>query len=201
VIVPPATGGTALGSHLPDELLARRAAAGHLDAFEELLRRYRNRVYRICYRMAGNAEDAEDWAQECLVRVYRQLERYDPELPFAPWLLRVVANTSINLARTRTHRQGNLELGLDEESDALSLAPDPLHAALSGEQERQVRAAVRLLPVPLRQAVVLRVLEELSFRELAEVLGVPLQTAASRVRRGLLQVRERLERAQMGVDR
>jgi len=63
-----------------------------------------------------------------------------------------------------------------------------------------VRAAVRLLPAPLRQAVVLRVLEELSFRELAAALGVPLQTAASRVRRGLVQVRERLERSGIGVD-
>src|SRR6266571_3506600 len=164
VIMPPATGGTVLGSHLPDELLARRAAAGHMDAFEELLRRYRNRVYRICYRMAGNAEDAEDWAQECLVRVYRQLGRYDPELPFSPWLLRVVANTCINLSKTRTRRQEKFELGLEEESEAISLAPGPLQAALSGEEARQVRAAVRLLPPRLRQAVVLRVLEELSFR-------------------------------------
>ena len=92
-------------------------------------------------------------------------------------------------------------MGLDEENDAVSLAPDPLHAALSGEEARNVRAAVRLLPAPLRQAVVLRVMEELSFRELAEALGVPLQTAASRVRRGLLQVRARLERAEIGADR
>jgi RNA polymerase sigma-70 factor (ECF subfamily) len=190
-----------LGSHLPDEVLARRAADGHLDAFEELLRRYRNRVYRICYRMAGNAEDAEDWAQECLVRVYRQLGRYDPELPFTPWLLRVVSNTCINLAQARARRQANVELGLDEETETLSLAPNPLHAALTGEESRRVRGAVRMLPAPLRQAVVLRVMEELSFRELAEALGVPLQTAASRVRRGLLQVRERLERDRMGADR
>ena len=189
-----------MGSHLPDELLACRTAAGHMDAFEELLGRYRNRVYRICYRMAGNAEDAEDWAQECLVRVYRHLGRYDPELPFAPWLMRVVANTCINLAKTRTRRQERFELGLEEESETLSLAPDPLGSALSGEEGRQVRTAVRLLPGPLRQAVVLRVMEELSFRELAEVLGVPLQTAASRVRRGLVQVRERLERAEIGAD-
>src|SRR5215470_1458497 len=127
-----------MSSHLPDELLARRAAAGQLEDFEELLSRYRKRVYRICYRMAGNAEDAEDWAQECLVRVYRQLGRYDPELPFAPWLLRVVGNTCINLARSRASRQGNVELGLDEESDALSPAPDPLHSTLSGEEGRQV---------------------------------------------------------------
>jgi RNA polymerase sigma-70 factor (ECF subfamily) len=176
--------------------MACRAAAGYRDDFEELLRRYRNRVYRICYRMAGNAEDAEDWAQECLVRVYRQLGRYNPALPFAPWLLRVVANTCTNLARSRTRRQEKVELGLDDESEAISLAPDPLHAALYSEEAQQVQAALRLLPPPLRQAVVLRVLEELSFRELAEVLGVPLQTAASRVRRGLLQVRERLQRAE-----
>src|SRR5207249_1786584 len=105
------------------------------------------------------------------------------------------------LSKTRTRRQEKFELGLEEESEAYSLAPDPLHAALSGEEGRQVRAAVRVLPALLRQAVVLRVLEELSFRELAEVLGVPLQTAASRVRRGLMQIRERLERAEMGVDR
>jgi DNA-directed RNA polymerase specialized sigma24 family protein len=52
-----------MSSHLPDELLARRASEGHLEDFEELLRRYRDSVYRICYRMAGNADDAEDWAQ------------------------------------------------------------------------------------------------------------------------------------------
>jgi RNA polymerase sigma-70 factor, ECF subfamily len=184
-----------MGSHVLDELLAGRAAAGRREDFEELLRRYRNRVYRLCYQMAGNAEDAEDWAQECLVRVHRQLGRYDPEQPFAPWLLRVVANTCINLAKARTRRRGKSEPGPDAESESISLAPDPLQAALSAEGERQVREAIRLLPPRLRQAVVLRVSEELSFRELAEVLGVPLQTAASQVRRGLMQIRERLARA------
>ena len=138
-----------MASHLPDELLACRAAAGRVEAFEELLHRYRNRVYRICYRMAGNAEDAEDWAQECLVRVYRQLGRYDPELPFAPWLMRVVANTCINLAKTRARRQERLNLELPEESgdtreagSGVALAPDPLDAVLAGE-------AARAAPAPL----------------------------------------------------
>jgi RNA polymerase sigma-70 factor, ECF subfamily len=183
-----------MGSHVLDELLAGRAAAGRREDFEELLRRYRNRVYRLCYQMAGNAEDAEDWAQECLVRVHRQLGRYDPEQPFAPWLLRVVANTCINLAKTRTRRQGRLELGLSEEDDYVAPDADPAQVALAGDEARRVRAAIEGLPPLLRQAVVLRVLEELSFRELAEVLGVPLQTAASQVRRGLMQIRERLAR-------
>src|SRR5262249_52717224 len=149
---------------------------------------------RLCYQMAGNAEDAEDWAQECLVRVHQQLGRYDSEQPFAPWLLRVVANTCINLAKKRTRRQRKLEPGLDAESESISMAPDPLQAALAGEGGGGGGGAFRLRPPPLRQAVVLRVSEELSFRELAEVLGVPLQTAASQVRRGLMQVRERLAR-------
>jgi RNA polymerase sigma factor (sigma-70 family) len=199
--MPLATEELLVRSHLPDELLARRAAAGRLEDFEELLRRYRNPVYRICYRSAGNAEDAEDWAQECFVRAYQKLGSYDPAMPFRPWLLRLVTNTCINLARTRSRRQGRLELGLAEESEPFSPEADPGQVALAGEEARRVRAAVEGLPAPLRQAVVLRVLEELSFRELAEVLGVPLQTAASRVRRGLLQIRERLERAEMEADR
>jgi RNA polymerase sigma factor (sigma-70 family) len=199
--MPLATEELLVRSHLPDELLARRAAAGRLEDFEELLHRYRNQVYRICYRSAGNAEDAEDWAQECFVRAFQKLGSYDPAMPFTPWLLRVVANTCINLAKTRTRRQGWLELGLTEEDEYVAPDGDPAKAALAGDEARRVRAAIEALPALLRQAVVLRVLEDLSFRELAEVLGVPLQTAAARVRRALIQVRERLERAEIEVDR
>src|SRR5687768_15809701 len=103
-------GRSAIVSRLPDEDLARRAAAGHLDCFEELLSRYRDRVYRLCYRSAGNAEDAEDWAQECFLRAYRQLGRYDPAQPFAPWLLRVATNACINLATARDRRQKRVQL-------------------------------------------------------------------------------------------
>jgi len=190
-----------MGSHLPDELLARRAAGGRLEDFEELLSRYRKRVYRICYRMAGNAEDAEDWAQECFVRLYRQLVHYDPRLPFAPWLLRLVSNTCINLAKARGARQGKMELGLEERHEVASKAPDPLQTTLHGDETRRVNSAIAALSPPLRQAVTLRIGEELSFHELAATLGVPLQTAASRVRRGLIQLRERLERAESEVKR
>lgn len=178
--------------HLPDELLARNVAAGRVDDFEELLRRYRHRVYRICYGMAGNAEDAEDWAQECFVRAYQQLGRYNPDLPFAPWLLKVASNTCINLAKARTNRQERLEVGLDEERKDLSPCSDPVQATLAAEEARQVWGAVASLPPTLRQAVTLRVLEGLSYREMAETLGVPLQTASSRVRRALTHIRERL---------
>ncbi|MBI3911283.1 MAG: sigma-70 family RNA polymerase sigma factor [Armatimonadetes bacterium] len=181
-------------SNLPDEELARYAAAGQLNCFEELLTRYRDRVYRICYRCAGNTEDAEDWAQECFLRAYRQLSRYDASLPFTPWLLRVVSNTCVNLIKTRKRRQQWMELGLRDEVIAMA-ALDPLARALASEEERRALRAVEELPPEMRVAVVLRVLEDLTFRELSEALGVPLQTAATRVRRALARVRESLRHA------
>jgi RNA polymerase sigma-70 factor (ECF subfamily) len=184
-------GKTALSYH-SDERLATCSAAGNLEAFEELLRRYRQRVFRLCFRMAANREDAEDWAQECFVRVYQQLGSFNPARPFAPWLLRVVANTTVNLARSRARRTGRIDLGLDADDLTAPGAADPSQAAEGREERRRARMAVEGLPPLLRPALVLRIEEELSFREIAGVLGVPLQTAAARVRRALIQLRVRL---------
>src|SRR5437879_2173153 len=124
---PSRAGGIVVETRLSDELLACRAAAGRPEDFELLLCRYRDRVYRICLRMAGNTEDAEDWAGECLMHVYRQLGRYDPELPLAPWLSRVVVNRCIRLARSRASRREKARLGLDEASPMVSPALDRSH--------------------------------------------------------------------------
>jgi RNA polymerase sigma-70 factor (ECF subfamily) len=188
-------------SHLPDELLARRAADGHLGDFEELLQRYRNRVYRVCYRIAGNVDDAEDWAQECFVRAYRQLRQYNPKLPFAPWLMRVASNVCINLAKSRQVRQDKIQIGLHGDWEPEGPKQDPLYVALRTDEARQIQAAVSCLVPELRQAVALRVVDGLSFNELADTLGVPLQTAASRVRRALIQIREKLHGMEGGVRR
>ncbi len=188
-----------MASRMPDELLARRAVAGDLNGFEELVSRYRKRVYGICYRMAGNAEDAEDWAQECFLRIYRQLRHYEPTRPFQPWALRVAANMCLNLGRSKMRRQRKMEVALTEVDGTLDES-DPVRFVISREQERHVRLAVETLSPLVKQAVVLRVMEDLSFRELAEVLGVPLQTAASRVRRGLDQVRTQLAGRRIEVD-
>jgi len=178
-----------------DEALAGRAAGGDLDAFEELLARYRDRVFRICLRCAGNHEDAEDWAQECLVRVFRQLHRYQPTRPFTPWLLRVVANTCVNLGKARLRRHGRLQLGLDDGLPIACRAPGPAARAIAAGDQRDALRAVDDLPPEMRVAVILRVLEELTFRELGEALGVPLPTAASRVRRALQRTRTALRAA------
>ncbi len=176
-----------------------------MECFAELLARYRDRVYRICLRSAGNREDAEDWAQECFIRTYRTLGRYDPELPFEPWLLRIVYHTCVNLAKTRSRRliprARAAEEGLKQLEELADLVPlsNPLARVLGAEEERRALRAVEGLPPEMRVALVLRILEDLSFRELSAVLGVPLQTAASRVRRALDRIRKELGRESAGT--
>jgi RNA polymerase sigma-70 factor (ECF subfamily) len=144
--------------------------------------------------MAGNAEDAEDWAQECFVRAYRELKRYNPAMPFRPWMFRVTSNACINLAKTRSRRRDRIDLGIDHLSIPAGHESDPMQSALAMEDTRAIRSAMETLPLKMRQAVVLRLLEGLSFRELGEILGVPTQTAATRVRRALIRVRDQLNR-------
>jgi len=183
----------------PDEELAPRAAAGDLACFETLVARHRDRVYRVCLRSAGNAEDAEDWAQECFVKAYQQLARYDGGRPFSPWFYRVVANVCMNMVRGRSRARAGLAADVDACGEFPgSAALEPEAAVLSGEERRSVAAAIRSLQPPLREAVVLRVLEGMSFRDLADTFGVPLSTASTWVRRALVQVRRRL--AEEGME-
>ena len=166
-----------------------------MGAFEEILNRHRVRVYRICYRMAGNADDAEDWAQECFVRAWTQLKSFDVNRKFEPWLLRVTSNTCINLSKSRTNQRSRVSpISLEDHVIPTSSTSGP-HEKLMNKATRQAIQEVMTHVSPvLRQAVALWAMEELTFKELAEALGVPLTTAAQRVRRGLIQVRRRLAR-------
>lgn len=176
---------------LTDEELARRATGGEIACFEEILARYRDRIYRLCLRWANDAEDAEDWAQECFVRAYRQLKRYDASLPFAPWLLRLTTNTCINMAKARgRHAERSEPLAEREWEDERATPAQDLEAR---EEMRRVRLAVGALPLPLRAAITLRAVEELSFREISEVLGVPLQTVVTRCKRASELVQKHLD--------
>jgi RNA polymerase sigma-70 factor (ECF subfamily) len=89
---------------LRDEILAKRAAAGDMSAFEELVDRHRMAVYRLARSITGNHHDADDAAQETFLRVYRALGSYDPDRPFKPWLKRIAYNTSLNTIRASKSR-------------------------------------------------------------------------------------------------
>ena len=164
-----------------DGRLAERAAKGDRAAFEALVTRHRQAVYRLCWSATGNAADADDAAQETFVRLFRSLPSYDPSRPFAPWLRKIAWNTSLSLYRDA--RAGVPRVPESEAPEAPDPSPDPEEAAERKQETERVAGAMAGLPPELRTVLVLRAVEGLSYAEIAESTGVPAGTVMSRLSR------------------
>lgn len=156
--------------------------------FRALYEAYRDRVYSTCYRITGNATDALDAAQETFVLVHRRIGGFRRESRLSSWIYRIAVNASIDLKRRSTSRpwtslealRSDPDRGLDPEDDA---QPDPPRAVGRGELASDVQAAIGRLSDKLQVVVVLRYLQELSYDEVAETLGISLGTVKSRLSR------------------
>ena len=164
---------------LDDDALVEQARDGRRRAFSELVRRYQAVVYRSCYRILGDREDAKDASQEAFIRAYRKLGTFRGRSTFKTWMLRVAVNVSLN-------ERGRRKLPRADVSFAESVAgPESPEADLmTSEAATQVHRALQLVRPDHRAAIVLRDLEGLTYRETAEVLGITEGTAKSWVHRG-----------------
>jgi RNA polymerase sigma-70 factor (ECF subfamily) len=169
-----------------DERLAAMAAAGDRRAFETLVTRHRQAVYRLCWSASGNHADADDAAQETFVRVFRALQSYDPGRPFGPWLRKIAWNCGLSARRDVS--AGVVVIPGSEAQEAHDPGPGPEEAASGNEEKRRVAGAMAALPAELRTVMVLRAVEGLSYAEIAETAGIPAGTVMSRLSRA----RERL---------
>jgi RNA polymerase sigma-70 factor (ECF subfamily) len=164
------------------------------------VRRHTRRVYNLCYRFTGRGEEAEDLTQEVFLRVYRTLGSYRAvHGGFSTWLTSVTRNLLIDhYRRTRRERMtGSLEDALPHLEQKESHAPRPDQAARAHELSGQVQQALERLSPDLREAVILRDLQGLEYREIQDVLAVPEGTVKSRINRGRIELARLLE--QMGV--
>ncbi|MEW9554396.1 RNA polymerase sigma factor [Nonomuraea sp. NPDC050783] len=169
-----------------DEAIAR-SLDGDLAAYEVLVARYSALAHRTAY-MLGAGNEAEDVVQEAFVKAFRHLPGFRRGAPFRPWLLRIVANETHNLTRSRG-RRAELALRLGAEAD--ERAPDdPEGAAVATDRRGRLLAAVRRLPERERQAVVCRYFLQLTEAETAQVLDCPVGTVKSSTHRGLARLRE-----------
>ena len=153
-------------------MLVRRAQAGHVDAFEELVVRYRDAVYRVALRLLGRPVDAEDAAQEALVTAWQALPAFRGDSAVSSWLYRIVVNKCHDLQR-RTRLVQPVDL---QDPAAQALLPDVPDTSATVEQRQRVLAVRRglaALPLELRASLVLRELEGCSYAQVAEVLGLP----------------------------
>lgn len=174
-----------------DVALVTRARAGERGAFSTLVRRYQATVYRVCYRILGDPEDAEDATQEAFVRAYRKLDLFQGQSAFKTWLLRLAVNVSLN-ERGRRRPLASLDGVVVPDGAYGSPAPDPEAEALRSEAAAQLHRALQVLNPKHRAAVILRDLEGLTYPEVATLLAVPEGTAKGWAHRGRLRLKELL---------
>ncbi|NDD63915.1 MAG: sigma-70 family RNA polymerase sigma factor [Acidobacteria bacterium] len=181
---------------LSDAELVRRCRGGDSAAWEEVIRTYSRRVYNLAYRFSNRHELAEDLTQEVFVRVYRSLDQYDPQAgDLANWLMRLARNLVIDDYRRRTRTPTDLGDDLNlHEFHLRSVLDAPDHGVERAERARQVREAIMRLPADLRECVMLRDIEELTYQEIVDILDVPLGTVKSRINRGRIELAKILRR-------
>ena len=177
------------GRPTEDALLIRRSRDGDRDAFAELVTRYEGVAARTAYVITGNEEDAEEVAQEAFVKAFYALDRFRPDAPFRPWLLRIVANEAIN-RRKAARRHATVDLSVVEDRASPDTALSPEAAALAAERRDRVLAALRSLRDEDRLVIAYRYFLELSEAEMADALAVARGTVKSRLSRAIARLRD-----------
>jgi RNA polymerase sigma-70 factor (ECF subfamily) len=185
-------------------LLVRRCLGGDATAWEEIVRLHSRRIYNLCYRFTSSPDDAQDLTQDVFIKVYRTLGTYDVDKgAFTTWLTTLTRNLLVDhFRRSRQDRlTESIDAGLREEEDSLSLsdrledqAPNPGDRLASKETQKMVQQALTHLSPDLREAVILRDLQDLDYKEIAQVLKVPEGTVKSRINRGRMELARLLSR-------
>ncbi|HXZ41172.1 MAG TPA: sigma-70 family RNA polymerase sigma factor [Terriglobales bacterium] len=185
-------------------LLVRRCIAGDAAAWEELVQRYHRRIYNICYRFAGSADDAQDLTQEVFIKMYRTLNTYDIERgAFMTWVTTMARNLLVDhFRKTKQDRvTDSLDVAPTEREDAMPLSEQLQDSGLAPDARAQsqqvgetVHRALQKLSPDLREAVILRDLQDMDYKEIATVLKVPEGTVKSRINRGRAELARLLQR-------
>jgi len=173
--------------------LLERVRSGDVNAYGELVRKYENRIVAVLVGMVRNREDARDLAQKAFIRAYDRLDRFQERSSFYTWLYRIAFNLAIDFKRSQARRP------TDEYDDARAVdsvehaAPDagPEHNTRRARLRNSIQEAIEALPKDQRAVVVLREIEGLAYREIAEILEIPEGTVMSR----LFYARKRLQQS------
>jgi len=178
-----------------DGELATLALAGRQLAYGELVRRHRERLYRLVRAHIGDTDEALDVTQATFVAAFGALKRYDPDRPFQAWLSRIAINKCRDWRRRRVVRKFfTFASPLGEAVDLADPTPLPDQAVETAEEFQRVMAAIAALPVSLKEPLILRTLEEKSELETAEILGISPKAVETRLYRARQRLAESLEK-------
>lgn len=180
--------------------LVEECRRGDNSAFDELVRRYKDRIYNVVYRFLGNHEDALDVSQEVFVRAYRGIRDFKGNAQLYTWLYSIAANLARNKLRDGSRRGRNRGTSLEalevdapgRAQEAASVTETPHSVASRKETEKLLQDCLEELPDHYRMAFILRTFEDLSYEEIAETMGCPTGTVKSRLNQARKMLRERL---------
>lgn len=178
-----------------DELLLRRACKGDVQAFEELMQSHESRIYAIALRMMGNREDAQDCAQEAMVRIYRAMGSFKGQSALATWIYRITMNTCLDeLRRRKARKVTSLDSLVDNGWSPTDNGDTPEEHGLRVEKQNALNQAIQSLPDDMRAAIILRDVKGYSYDEIASILDANVGTIKSRISRGREKLREILSK-------
>lgn len=183
---------------MTEQELVHSAQKGDTSAFGQLVEAHQSKIYSLCYRMTGNAEDAADLTQEVFLSAWRSLSRFQEQSSFGTWVYRMATNASIDFLRREKRRQV-LSMTMEEDSEERQAqVPDERyspHRLLEQKEARQAVAdALAALSPEHRQALVLREMEGLSYQEIGQLLDLEEGTVKSRIARARLALKDFLQK-------
>ena len=182
---------------IDEKKIIKRAAEGDPDAFEQLVLTYQSPIYNLCLRMTGDPEDAADLSQDSFLKAWRNLDSFQFESSFSTWLYRLASNTCLDHLRSiKRHPQVSLTVedsdGETQTMDFPDAAPTPEEAAITKEDNERLAQAMQELDEQQRQILTLRVINDLSYAEIAEILNTKEGTVKSRLSRTRDALRKKL---------
>ena len=188
--------------HTTDQSLIEACLAGRREAFGQLVERYQHRLFYSLVHLLGSTEDAQDAAQDALILAFEKLGTFRGESQFYSWLFRIAYNSAVSSKRkpgSSKRKTGPMSVSLEARRDASGLEPADLNPSTEpsfgldvSDRQRLVQQALGELSEEFREAIVLKEVEQMSYEEIAEVVGIPLGTVRSRIHRARMELRQKL---------
>jgi RNA polymerase sigma-70 factor (ECF subfamily) len=170
-----------------DIQLVQEVIDGNRASFAELVERHERALLRLSYRFTKDQSQAEDVVQESFIKAYQKIKTFEGRSSFKSWLFQITVNTAKNRLRSRDYDMVNIDdvnLGVDADAET---------GMIQADVAEMIRTEVELLPERQKLALKLRIFEDLSFKEIAEIMACPYDTAKANYRHALIKLRERME--------
>jgi RNA polymerase sigma-70 factor (ECF subfamily) len=177
---------------MDDSELVRLCIVEDSHAWEEIVARYKRRIFNIAYQFVGRMDEAEDLTQDIFFKVFHSLEKFNQEANFQYWIIRVSKNFCIDHYRKKRKERESMVDSMDKVINVLKAVSTPQLVLEEKEKREAIRESIASLPPILRSCIVLRNLYGYSYQDIAEILGIPEGTVKSRINRGRIELTRRL---------